>query len=154
MTNRFKRSENCWRARMALFYEFIETALSKWITSIFGWLIALVLANGAIVHLLNILGKGKQPWNEFPMLWRVMDVVLLVFNIVVIVGLTMRLPWSIVVLFIGIIVLQIIPYTVFRSHFVTQPEDHATLNGLIGTEVLLLLVYASLLAWQGNGGGL
>jgi hypothetical protein len=28
-------------------YSLIETALSKWITAIFGWLIALVLANFA-----------------------------------------------------------------------------------------------------------
>ena len=139
---------------MTFVYQLVESALSKWITSAFGWLIALILVNGAIVHILNILGKGKQPWKEFPMLWRVMDVVLLLFNIVVIVGLTLRLPWSVFVLFIGMVCLQIIPYTAFRSRFVTQPEDHATLDGLIATEAILLLIYASLIIWQGYGGGI
>lgn len=134
-------------------HELVQIALSKWVTSLFGWLIALMLANGAVVHVFNILGKGRGPWSEFPTLWRVMDVALLAFNIVVIVGLTCRQPWSVYVLYIGIVCLQIIPYTVLRSQFVTQPEDHATLNGLVVTEVMLLFVYAGLLLWQGNGGG-
>lgn len=131
----------------------IETAFTKWVTTIYAWVIALILANGAIVHIFNILGKGKMPWAEFPMVWRVMDVVLLIFNIIVIIGLVFRFTWSVYLLFSGLIVLQIIPYTVFRSHFVTSPNDHSTLNGLIATEVVLLFVFAGLLFWQGYGGG-
>ena len=138
---------------MSSIHELVQVAQSKWVTSVFGWLIALLLANGALVHVLNILGRGKGPWNLFPPLWRVMDVVLLIFNVVVATGLAFRQSWSIYVLYIGMICLQIIPYTVFRSQFVTGPEDNSTLNRLVATEVLLLVVYAGVLIWQGNGGG-
>ncbi|MBE9032504.1 hypothetical protein IQ266_22455 [filamentous cyanobacterium LEGE 11480] len=124
--------------------------MSKWITSIFGWLIALVCTNGALVHIFNILGKGEKPWGEFPLLWRSMDVVLLGFNLVIIVGLILRIPWTVLVLFGGMMMLQWLPYTIFRSQFVVKPEDHATLNGLIGTEALILIVYAGLIWWQGK----
>lgn len=131
----------------------IATAFTKWITSIFGWVIAIVLVNGAIVHVLNILGKGKGPWGEFPVLWRTMDVALLIFNVAVALGLAFRQTWSVYALFAGIVLLQIVPYTVFRSKFATTAEDHATLNGLIGTEIALLIVFAGLIVWQGKGGG-
>ena len=87
------------------------------------------------------------------MLWRVMDVVLLIFNLVVAVGLTIRQPWSVFVLYVGIVLLQIMPYTVFRSLFITQREDHRQLNGLLATELSLMVIFGALIVWQGNGGG-
>lgn len=134
-------------------YELVATALTKWVTSIFGWLIALLLAGGAMVHVLNILGKGDRPWNEFPLLLRVMDVVLLAFNLAVVPGLILRMPYAVFLLFAGMICLQIIPYTIFRSHFITRPGDSQTLNGLIATEAILLAIYAGLIMWQGYGFG-
>ncbi len=83
-----------------------------------------------------------------------MDVVLLVFNIVVVFGLALRQPWSVYVLFAGILLLQFVPYTVFRDQFVVEPGDNKTLNGLMATEALLLAVYAALICWQGHGGGI
>ena len=142
------------RLRMNSLNELIQVALSKWTTSVASWAIAFLMANGALVHVFNILGKGKGPWAEFPMLWRAMDLVLLVFNLVVAVGLTFRQPWSVFVLYIGIILLQIVPYTLFRSHFATQPEDQRALNGLLLTEVLLMVIFGVLIMWQGRGGGL
>ena len=139
---------------MQTIHELVNTALTKWMTSIFGWVVALILANGAVVHVLNMLGKGKMPWRQFPRLWQVMDVVLLVFNLVVIFGLVFRFSWSIYVLFVGLVLLQILPYTLLRSQFVTSPNDHKTLNGLIVTELVLLAVFAGLIYWQGNGGGI
>jgi hypothetical protein len=32
----------------------------------------------------------------------------------------------------------------------TKPEDNSILNGLIGTELLILLIYAGLIIWQGR----
>jgi len=131
----------------------IEAAFTKWVTSVFGWLIAVILANGAAVHVGNMLGYGKMPWSEFPFAWKIMDVLLLAFNIAVIVGLILRQPWGVYVLYAGILALQFIPYTVFRSHFAIEPGDATTLNQLLATEATLLIVFAALIYWQGNGGG-
>jgi len=38
-----------------------------------------------------------------------------------------------------------VPYTLFRSQFILKPEDAQTLNGLLGTEALLLAIFALLL---------
>ena len=74
-----------------------------------------------------------------------MDVVLLVFDVVVAIGLWVKKPWAIVAVFLGIMLLQWIPYTVFRRHFIQSLADPGTLNGLIGTEVLLLAILGVLL---------
>ncbi len=138
---------------MDFVYDLVAAALTKWVTAIFAWLIALMLGSGALVHVFNILGKGGKPWSEFSLLMRVMDVVLLAFNLAVMIGLALLKPWAVFLLFAGIVCLQIIPYTIFRSHFVSQPEDHRTLNGLIATEVFMLVAFAAVLVWQGFGGG-
>ncbi|NET02452.1 MAG: hypothetical protein F6K62_21930 [Sphaerospermopsis sp. SIO1G2] len=56
--------------------------------------------------------------------------------------------WAIWLLFIGILCLQFIPYTLWRSQFVAQPEDIQTLNGLLATEALLLAIFAILIWWK------
>ncbi|MEM7772676.1 MAG: hypothetical protein AAF327_19470, partial [Cyanobacteria bacterium P01_A01_bin.37] len=62
------------------------------------------------------------------------------------IGLCLGLAWSIWLVFGGMTVLQFVPYTLLRSHFILKPEDAQTLNGLLGTEVLILAVFA-LLIW-------
>ena len=79
------------------------------------------------------------------MLWRVMDVVLLAFNIVLAIALWFRLPWSLIAFIIGIVALQLIPYTVFRSHFIETPGQAQALNGLIATHLVLLAILAALI---------
>ena len=81
-----------------------------------------------------------------PLLWRVMDVVLLVFNGVVAVGLWRRDQWAVVALVVGVVLLQLVPYTLLREHFAQTPEDASTLSGLVGTLTLLLVVLGVLLA--------
>ena len=55
------------------------------------------------------------------------------------------LVWSIWLLFSGILLLQILPYTLLRKHFIIKPEDAQILNGLLGTEILLLSILILLL---------
>jgi hypothetical protein len=71
--------------------------------------------------------------------------VLLIFDIVTAIALWQGLAWSIWLLFGGILLLQILPYTLLRSHFVLKPEDGQVLNSLLGTEVLLLSIFVILL---------
>lgn len=118
----------------------IEDALQQRFTPIYLRFLACILLYGGFVHLGNILGWGGTPWLETPLLWRILDILLLVFNIGVAIALFCKLPISVLILVTGLILFQFIPYTFFRSYFLIKPEDAATLNGLLGTEVLLLLV--------------
>ena len=74
-----------------------------------------------------------------------MDVMLMVFDVVVAIGLWRGFPWSVWLVFSGILLLQFVPYTLLRSQFVLKPEDAQTLNGLLGTEASLLGIFALLL---------
>ena len=96
----------------------LEQALRSDITVYFARALALVLGFGALVHVGNIAGLSGQPWTSTPLLWRVMDVVLLGFNILVGTGLWLKQPWAIWAFVFGIITLQLLPYTVFRQHFI------------------------------------
>ncbi|MEO0517252.1 MAG: hypothetical protein AAF171_08135 [Cyanobacteria bacterium P01_A01_bin.116] len=108
-------------------------------------LMAVVLAYGATVHLGNMAGLTGTPWLSTPLLWRCMDVALLIFDVVAAVSLWQGLSWCVWFVFGGIILLQFVPYTLLRSHFILKPEDAQTLNGLLGTEAILLIIFAILL---------
>ena len=114
-------------------------------TARYAKLIALVLAYGATVHIGNMLGLTGRAWLSTPLLWRCMDVALLIFDLVAAASLWRGLHWSVWFVFSGIILLQFIPYTLLRSHFILKPEDAQTLNGLLGTEAVLLGIFLILL---------
>ncbi|MGK7928288.1 MAG: hypothetical protein AB4290_24105 [Spirulina sp.] len=118
----------------------IKDASDQTFTPIYLRLLACVLLYGGFVHLGNILGWSGTPWLETPLLWRILDILLLVFNLGVAIALFFKVPIAVIILVVGLILFQFIPYTFFRPYFITQPEDAATLNGLLGTEGLLLLV--------------
>ncbi|MDJ0707266.1 MAG: hypothetical protein QNJ46_28665 [Leptolyngbyaceae cyanobacterium MO_188.B28] len=118
--------------------------LPPW-TSIYAKLLALVLLYGAVVHIGNIAGLTGTPWLSTPLLWRGMDIALLIFNVVTAISLWRGVTWSVWLVFGGVALLQFVPYTLFRSHFILKPEDAQTLNGLLGTEALLLALFALLL---------
>lgn len=107
--------------------------------------LALVLLYGATVHIGNMAGLTGTPWLATPRLWRGMDVALLIFDGVSAIALWRGLPWAVWLTFGGIALLQFVPYTLLRSQFILQPEDAQTLNGLLGTEALLLAIFALLL---------
>ena len=118
----------------------IKDASDQTFTPIYLRLLACVLLYGGFVHLGNILGWSGTPWLETPLLWRILDILLLVFNFGVAIALFFKVPIAVIILVVGLILFQFIPYTFFRTYLIAQPEDAATLNGLLGTEGLLLLV--------------
>ncbi|MEM8639064.1 MAG: hypothetical protein AAGG51_09645 [Cyanobacteria bacterium P01_G01_bin.54] len=127
------------------FNTWLDAALAQpWIAR-YAKFMALVLLYGATVHISNILGLTGTPWLETPLLWRSLDLLLLLFDGTVAIALWQGWRWSVWALLIGMITLQWLPYTVWRSQFVLQPEDAQTLNGLIGTEALLLAIFALLI---------
>ncbi len=127
------------------FNQFLSLALERPWTATYTKIVAVILGYGATVHISNIFGLTGTAWLATPLLWRVMDVLLLIFNIITAVALWRGLTWSIWLLFGGITLLQILPYTVWRSQFVLKPEDGEILNGLLGTEILLLSILCLLL---------
>jgi hypothetical protein len=131
--------------RPMLTLETLSWALQQPWTTIYRKGLALVLLYGATVHIGNIAGLTGTAWMTTPLLWRGMDVALLIFNLVAAIALWWGVVWSVGLVFGGILLLQIVPYTLWRSQFILQPEDARTLNGLLGTEILLLGLFALLL---------
>ncbi len=125
--------------------EAIDAALNQPWTAIYAKVMAGVLLYGAAVHVANIAGLTGPPWLSTPLLWRGMDVVLLIFNLVTAIALWRGVFWSVWLLFGGMVLLQFLPYTLLREQFILKPEDAQTLNGLLGTEAILLGIFAVLL---------
>ncbi|NET48529.1 MAG: hypothetical protein F6K09_07320 [Merismopedia sp. SIO2A8] len=123
----------------------IHTALQQPWTAIYAKIVAIILFYGATVHISNMAGLTGTPWFSTPLLWRSMDVALLTFDMVTAIALWQGVSWSVWLVFGGIIVLQFVPYTLFRPQFILKPEDAEILNGLLGTEALLLAIFALLL---------
>ena len=69
----------------------------------------------------------------------------MIFDLIIGIALWQGKVWGIWLFFIGILLLQIIPYTFFRNYFVLQPEDNQILNGLLATEGLLIIVLITLI---------
>ncbi len=114
-------------------------------TAVFTKIMALILLYGATVHIGNIAGLSGTPWLSTPLLWRSLDITLLAFDVVCAISLWRGLSWSVWLVFGGILLFQFVPYTFFRSQFILKPEDAQTLNGLLGTEAFLLIIFAVLL---------
>lgn len=124
---------------------FVEFDLQTPWTAIYTKIMAAVLLYGATVHIGNIAGLTGTPWLSTPLLWRSLDITLLVFDIVAAIALWLGLTWSVWLVFGGILLFQFVPYTLLRSQFILKPENAQTLNGLLGTEALLLAIFAVLL---------
>ena len=125
--------------------KFLISGLKQPWTAIYTKIIAIALLYGATVHVGNILGLTGTAWLNTPLFWRSLDIILLIFDIITAIALWRGLAWSIWLLFGGILLLQILPYTLLRSHFILKPEDAQVLNSLMGTEVLLLSILVLLL---------
>ena len=128
--------------------KFLISALQQPWTAIYSKIIAIALLYGASVHIGNILGLTGTPWLSTPLLWRSMDIMLLIFDLITAIALWQGLTCSVWLLFSGIFLLQVMPYTLLRSHFLLKPEDGQILNSLLGTEVLLLSIFVLLLYFK------
>ncbi|MEO0405771.1 MAG: hypothetical protein AAF289_00315 [Cyanobacteria bacterium P01_A01_bin.135] len=125
--------------------DFFHAALQRPWTAVYAKLLAIVLLYGATVHIGNVAGLTGRPWLSTPLLWRGLDIALLVFDVASAIALWRGWAGSVLLVFSGIILLQFVPYTLLRSQFVINPEDAQTLNGLLGTEALLLGIFILLL---------
>lgn len=126
-------------------FESLQNSVTQYWTGIYLRFLSLCLLYGAFIHLGNIFGLGEVPWLETPIYWRLMDIILLVFNVIVSVSLWLKTIGGMIAFTVGIVLFQIIPYTLFRQFFIVNPQDGNTLNGLIGTEITLIILLAILI---------
>ena len=125
--------------------KFLISGLKQPWTAIYTKIIAIALLYGASVHIGNIFGLTGTAWLSTSVLWRFMDILLLTFDFITAIALWQGRGWSVWLLFSGILLLQVIPYTLLRSYFIIQPEDGLVLNSLLGTEAIFLSVFILLL---------
>ena len=128
--------------------KFLISGLKQPWTAIYTKIIAIALLYGASVHIGNIFGLTGTAWLSTPVLWRSMDILLLIFDLITAIALWQGIGWSVWLLFSGILLLQVIPYTLLRSYFIIQPEDGQILNSLLGSEAILLSIFILLLWWR------
>lgn len=106
--------------------------------------LALIFAYGALAHLANIAGLGEKPWLETPLSWRIGDVCYAILDIAAVIGLWQHKIWGIGC-FLVAVTSQLIIYTLFINEFASTAEQRQTIYSLLGTEVILVLIFAVLL---------
>lgn len=98
--------------------------LMKLFASIVIWLVVLFYAYGATVHILNMLSLTGFDWLVAPLRWQILDVVYLILDATVVVGLF--LSWKIgYAAFYLAAVSQILLYTIFRNWIIDVPSEFA-----------------------------
>ncbi|MEL6962970.1 MAG: hypothetical protein AAFO01_09450 [Pseudomonadota bacterium] len=130
--------------------------MSYWIARVILWTIAAFYAYGALVHVINILGLSGFSWIDAPAKWRILDLVYLVLDIAVVIGILVRSLIGYVALVVAA-VSQIFLYTVFRDWivdvpkpFTRTPEEIAYLDMLVTFHVVTLFLFCFAL-WIGRG---
>ncbi len=107
-------------------------------------ILAIIMAYGALVHLSNLMGFGEMPWGEMPLTWRIGDIAYGLLDTVTAIALWKRSVWG-VFCFLTAIASQFLIYTVFIDYFAFTVEQRQTIYGLLGTELILLLIFFLLL---------
>ncbi|MGI9424108.1 MAG: hypothetical protein ACR2PA_13020 [Hyphomicrobiaceae bacterium] len=108
------------------------------------WVVAAFYAYGAVVHVLNMAGVSGFDWARAPLKWQVLDVVYLILDVTVAIGLV--LGWRTgYFAFFAAAVSQILLYTVFRAwiidvpkEFARSPEEISYLDGLVVFHVITI----------------
>ena len=116
------------------------------IAKIILWCVAAFYAYGAVVHVMNIAGLSGFDWMRAPLKWQVLDIVYLILDVLVAVGIV--LGWRAgYFAFFAAALSQIVLYTMFRSwivdvpqEFARSPEEIKYLDGLVLFHVITIAV--------------
>ena len=103
-------------------------------------ILAIIIAYGASVHIANMMGFGEMSWAEMPLTWRVGDLVYGLLDTVTAIGLWQKTVWGIFC-FLSAIASQFLIYTLFIDYFAFTSEQRQTIYGLLGTELILVLLF-------------
>ncbi|ELS03844.1 hypothetical protein Xen7305DRAFT_00035680 [Xenococcus sp. PCC 7305] len=124
-------------------FENTKQATENFWMAIYLRFLAIVMAYGALVHMMNLLGFGEVIEGGRPLTWTVEDLVYGLLDTATAIGLWQKTIWGILCFF-SAIASQFIIYTVFIDYFAFTIEQKQTIYGLLGTEVILLLVFGLL----------
>jgi F0F1-type ATP synthase membrane subunit c/vacuolar-type H+-ATPase subunit K len=116
-----------------------------WMTSLFDflplriffWAVAVLFGFGGLVRGANMLSLSGYQWSAAPALWRILDVVFLVLNAVVVIGVVAQSGWA-VAAFLLAAILQIVLYRVFPGQFSTTPEQIKAIRSLLFLALALI----------------
>ena len=103
-------------------------------------ILAIIIAYGASVHIANMMGFGEMSWAEMPLTWKVGDLVYGLLDTVTAIGLWQKTVWGIFC-FLSAIASQFLIYTLFIDYFAFTSEQRQTIYGLLGTELILVLLF-------------
>lgn len=128
--------------------------MARLVSKIIFSIVAAFYAYGALVHIMNMLGLSGFDWLDAPPKWQILDVVYLILDVIVAVGLV--LAWRLgFVAFFAAAVSQIVLYTVLRSwiidvpaEFQRSPEEIAYLDYLVGFHVVTIILVGVALWWR------
>lgn len=118
---------------------FRQAAENSWMT-IYLKILSSIMAYGALVHVANILGLGEMPWSQTPLTWRMGDITYGLLDTITAIGLWQKTTWGISV-FLIVIASQFLIYTIFIDYFAFTIEQRQTIYGLLGIEMILLLIF-------------
>ncbi|MEM7570320.1 MAG: hypothetical protein AAF337_11035 [Pseudomonadota bacterium] len=85
------------------------------------WTVAAFYAYGATVHVLNMLSLTGFDWFDAPLKWQVLDVVYLILDVTVVIGLVRRMRIG-VLAFFSAALSQIVLYTALRDWVLDVPD--------------------------------
>lgn len=131
-------------------YRMAATRVKGWprLAQILIWTIAAFYAYGALIHVLNMLSLTGFDWATAPFKWQVLDVVYLVLDLTVVIGLIIGARIGFLA-FSAAALSQIALYTVFRPWVLDVPEefrrsaeDVQYLNGLVLFHIVTCLIMA------------
>ncbi len=105
---------------------------------------ALVYVYGAAIHVMNIAGVSGFDWFAAPLKWQVLDIVYLVVDAAVVLGVMARRRFA-VVLFVLAALSQIVLYTALRGWLLNVPPDFAFLPAEVGYLDRFVLFHAATL---------
>ena len=84
------------------------------VTKITLWIVAFFYLYGAVVHVLNIFSLTGFDWLSAPFKWQALDVVYLILDLTVFIGLARRWKVSVIAFYLAATT-QILLYTAFRQ---------------------------------------
>lgn len=103
--------------------------------------VSVFYAYGAMVHVANLAGWSPMLESvDVPTHWVVADVVYLILDVAVVVGVWMRRWWG-TVAFLVATTSQIVIYTFFASAFAIEPEHYAAIRRPVVFHIAALSLY-------------
>lgn len=130
----------------------------KLASSIVVWLVAAFYLYGAAVHLFNIFSLSGFDWRTAPTKWQVLDLVYVVLDLVVVVGLVLSWRVGFVAFYLAALS-QIILYTVLRdwimdvpAEFALSEEQRGSLTGLVVFHCITVVLVSVALWYRSRAG--